>query len=231
MFKLWQQVLTKPAETFKAEKGKASFLEALKHITVAWVALAVVFFVLSVAFSGALSSIMQGPAPEQPTNLSAEDLEKYTGTSDIGRFFGTPSMEPIAPEPTIYFGGLIVLCILLWAGMLFSALIQSGLFFALAKIFGGKAEFKQLFYLVSISIASLAPIIIAGTLVLALLVFYPIAIWVWMPLFLLLILGYSIVLLTFAIREATGFTTAKSFAVWLVSYIIMAIANVGLALI
>ncbi len=49
MFRLWWNVLRRPVETFRAEKGKASFLAALKQISLAFIIVIALVFVFDLA--------------------------------------------------------------------------------------------------------------------------------------------------------------------------------------
>jgi len=105
--------------------------------------------------------------------------------------------------------------------MLVAWLIGSGVLYVIALLLGGKGSFGTQSYFIALYSAPL-------TLITTILGFIPILGWVAN----LLLIFYSLYILTMALKEAHGFETAKAVFVWLIPVIIIllivAIAAVAL---
>jgi hypothetical protein len=177
-FNKWMAVLSKPADTFRKEKGSANLGEGAKHIVVAGI------------IAGFISGIVAA--------LGLTAVGGVTGMAGLGAATGA-----------LAFVALLILTPIMY---LIAWLVDSAIMYVFAKLLGGKGGFTQQSYLMALFIAPLM-------LLMSILSIIPFAGWI-----LVLILGlYSLYLLTLALKEAHGYSTARAVLTWLIPVIIVVI--------
>ncbi len=194
MFQTWMNVLTKPGEaTFEAERHQP---QANLTTAMIWIVIAAVVLAIGNAISTLIGSLIGGGASTMQMLLSQADLppevaaqlsaSAATGAGGIvGAFCGALILAPI------FF------------------LIGSGIYFLVAKLFGGTGTFEEQTYLLA---AVAAPITIVSGVV-GIVPFLGGCVS-----FLLAI--YQLVLSYFAIKVSHGLTSGKAVAVVLIPVLI-----------
>lgn len=190
MFQTWMNVITKPGEaTFEAERHQP---QANLTTALIWIVIAAVVLAIGNAISALIGSLLGGGASMTQMFLDQADLPP-----EVAAQLSASAAGGVGSIAGAFCGALIA------APILF--LIGSGIYFLLAKLFGGTGNFEEQTYLLA---ASAAPITIVSSLVGII------------PLlggcvgFLLFI--YQLVLNYFALKVTHGLTSGKALAVVLI---------------
>ncbi len=190
MFQTWMNVLTKPGEaTFEAERHQP---QANLTTALIWIVIAAVFLAIGNALSALISSLLGGGGSMMQMFLDQADLPP-----EVAAQLSASAAAGAGGIVGAFCGALII------APIFF--LIGSGIYFLIARLFGGTGTFEEQTYLLA---ASAAPITIISGLVGII------------PLlggcvgFLLAI--YQIVLNYFALKVTHGLTSGKALAVVLI---------------
>lgn len=190
MFQTWMNVLTKPGEaTFEAERHQP---QANLTTALIWVVIAAVFLAIGNALSALIGSLLGGGGSMMQMFLDQADLPP-----EVAAQLSASAATGAGGVVGAFCGALII------APIFF--LIGSGIYFLLAKLFGGTGTFEEQTYLLA---ASAAPITIISGLVGII------------PLlggcvgFFLAI--YQLVLNYFALKVTHGLTSGKALAVVLI---------------
>ena len=190
MFQTWMNVLTKPGEaTFEAERHQP---QATLTTALIWIVIAAVFLAIGNALSALIGSMLGGGGsmmqmfldqanlpPEVAAQLSASAAAGAGGV--VGAFCGALIIAPI------FF------------------LIGSGIYFLIAKLFGGTGTFEEQTYL-------LAAIAAPTTIISGIIGIIPIL----GGCVGLLVVVYQLVLNYFALKVSHGLTSGKALAVVLI---------------
>ncbi len=169
-FKNWLNAIIYPKSTFGSliEKEKASLVEAVKNVAV----------------SGLIMGVIVGI------------IYAFLGIAMIGANGGSSTTGAIGGSILLFFALLMV--VILPVIYILDLFICSAAYFVIAKILGGKGDFKTQTYFISL--------ILAPLLILSLFGIIPLIGFI----FLILISVYSIYLMIIAIRETHEFSTLRA---------------------
>lgn len=165
MINTWINAVTKPKETFAAEKANASIGTGAIYYLIGGLISGVIFFIINMIFS---------------TATGGATVAAVAGVTGIIGIIITPILTVIA------------------------SFIIVGIYFILAKIFGGTGSYSSLFYLMSLYAV-------------------PLSIFSQIPILGLLVGLYALYLDFLVIKESQQLSTGKAIAVILIPIIIIAI--------
>jgi len=197
MFQTWLNVLTRPGEeVFQEEKQKE---QATINTALIWVVISAVIAAIFSVFAGLISAVFNvgtGMAPfldqlEQMDPMAAEQLGPLLGMGAEAAGFGFAAI-------------MTTFCLTLILAPI-GFLISSGIYFVVAKLFGGTGEFEEQTYLLA---TFTAPMTIVNS-VISLVPLLGLCIS-----FFLFI--YQIVLTFFAIKVSHNLTTGRAVGVVLI---------------
>jgi len=192
-FSNWFKSLVNPVEVFREEKKNADLVEAVKIVGITGFILSI-FYAISYVISTFLFADMM-------TNMGMADA--YWGES------GSMGM-------VLLVGILIVILCFIFNILFF--LIQSGLLFIFAKLFGGKGDFSTQTYLISLPYAALTlieiPFVIFNIIPFIGFLFSLVSLLIWI---------YGLYPLTIALKETHDYDTMKAVLTWVVLILIIVV--------
>jgi hypothetical protein len=207
MFQTWMNVITKPGEAaFEAERHKP---QANLTTALIWIVIAAVVLAIGNAISALIGSLIGGGASMTQALLSQADLPP-----EVAAQLSASTAAGAGGVIGAFCGALII------APIFF--LIGSGIYFLLAKLFGGTGNFEEQTYLLA---AAAAPLTIVSGVV-GIIPFLGGCVG-------LLIAVYQLVLNYFALKVAHGLTSGKAIAVVLIPvailFLCICVAGIGFA--